>query len=179
MYDNTVSVIDLDSFTEIRKITVAINLHRMILDRHGNIYVGSRSDYKGMKSSTYVIDSQDRISNVLDVSAGNMALRGDLLYVCGVEWNQTTNSSSISYAIINTVSKSIVSRGFISNGTKIEKPYGIAINPQTGEIYVTDARDFINPGMLYCFTPDGKRKWETITGDIPAHIVFTRKKLKD
>jgi DNA-binding beta-propeller fold protein YncE len=179
-YDNTVSVIDLDSFTEIRKITVAINLHRMTLDNYGNIYVGSRSDYKGMKSRTYIIDLQDRVSNVLNVSAGNMALHGDSLYICGVEWNQLTNSAAVSYAIINTVSKSVVSNGFITDGTdsKIEKPYGVAINPQTGEIYITDAKDFINPGTLYCFSPDGKKKWEASTGDVPAHIVFTRKKLK-
>jgi DNA-binding beta-propeller fold protein YncE len=178
-YDNTVSVIDLDSFTEISKITVAINLHRMTIDNYGNIYVGSRSDYKGMKSKTYIIDSQDRVSNVLNVSAGNMALHGDSLYVCGVEWNQLTNSASVSYAIINTVSKSVVSNGFITDGTvnDIEQPYGMAINPQTGEIYIADAKDFINPGMLYCFSPNGKKKWENRTGDIPAHIVFTQKKL--
>jgi hypothetical protein len=30
---------------------------------------------------------------------------------------------------------------------------------------------------IWCFTPDGKRKWDAETGDIPAHIVFTYKKL--
>ena len=38
-YDNTVSVIDLNTFTEIKKITVGINLHRMAIDARGNIYV--------------------------------------------------------------------------------------------------------------------------------------------
>ena len=41
-YDNTVSVIDLNTFTEIKKITVGINLHRMAIDARGNIYVSSR-----------------------------------------------------------------------------------------------------------------------------------------
>ena len=40
-YDRTVSVIDLTTFTEIKKIDVAINLHRLELDRYGNIYVSS------------------------------------------------------------------------------------------------------------------------------------------
>jgi DNA-binding beta-propeller fold protein YncE len=73
-----------------------------------------------------------------------------------------------------------VSRNFITDGTdkKIEVPYGIAVNPETREIFVTDAKDYVNPGRLYCFTPDGKKKWEVTTGDIPAHIVFTRKRLK-
>ena len=38
-YDNTVSVIDLNSFKEIKKITVGINLHRLELDRYGNLWV--------------------------------------------------------------------------------------------------------------------------------------------
>jgi DNA-binding beta-propeller fold protein YncE len=180
LYDNTVSVVDLDSFREIRKITVDVNLHRMMLDSHGNIYVGSRSDYMGMKSGTYIIDSQDRVSNMLDIPAGNMALCGDSLYVCGVEWDQTTNSARASYAIINTVSKSIVSNGFITDNTvtEIETPYGIAINPQTGDIYITDAKNYINPGGIYRFSRDGKKKWDAITGVIPAHIAFTRTKVE-
>ena len=36
-YDRTVSVIDLDTFTEIKKIDVAINLHRMEVDAQGKI----------------------------------------------------------------------------------------------------------------------------------------------
>ncbi len=41
-YDRTVSVIDLATFTEIKKIDVAINLHRMRLDRQGMIWVSDR-----------------------------------------------------------------------------------------------------------------------------------------
>jgi DNA-binding beta-propeller fold protein YncE len=44
-YDNTVSVIDLNSFTEIRKLDVAINLHHIKKDNYGDLYVSSRGDY--------------------------------------------------------------------------------------------------------------------------------------
>jgi DNA-binding beta-propeller fold protein YncE len=60
---------------------------------------------------------------------------------------------------------------------KIEIPYGIAINPETREIFVTDVKDYITPGTLYCFTPDGKKKWEITTGDIPARIVIHAKEI--
>ena len=53
------------------------------------------------------------------------------------------------------------------------------INPETGEFFVTDAKDYVTPGTLYCFSRDGKKKWSVITGDIPAHIAFTDKKLKE
>lgn len=178
-YDNTVSVIDLNTFKETSKIVVAINLHHMKLDNYGNIYVTSRGDYRNTKSNTYIINSADKVTDVLNLAASEMAICGDSIYVHSTEWSYVTNSNTISYAIIDTKKKQVVSKKFITDGTdkKITIPYGIAVNPDTREIYVTDAKDYVSPGRLYCFTPDGKRKWDVETGDIPAHFVFTDKKL--
>jgi YVTN family beta-propeller protein len=178
-YDNTVSVIDLNTFKESKKITVGINLHHLKLDKDNNIYISSRGDYKTTPSNLYILNSADKVTNVLNLPVSNMTVSGDSLYVYSTEWSYISNKNTISYAIVNTKTKSVVSRNFITDGTdkKIAIPYGIAINPETKEIYVTDATDYITPGRLYCFTPDGKRKWDVETGDIPAHIVFTRKKL--
>lgn len=181
-YDNTVSVIDLTTFKEIKKIEVAINLHRMELDRYGNIWVSSRGDYYGTSSKTYVIDSEtDQVTDIMYLLPNsNMTLCGDSLYVYSTEWSWNTNRNTVSYAIVNTKTKKIVSRNFITDGTNkgIKIPYGVAVNPETREIFVTDARDYVTPGTLYCFGPDGKKKWSVTTGDIPAHIVFTHKKLQ-
>jgi YVTN family beta-propeller protein len=180
-YDNTVSVIDLNTFKEIKKITVGINLHRLELDRYGNLWVSSRGDYYGVYSKTYVIDTKtDLVTDVLHLLPNtNMTLSGDSLYVYSTEWSYNTNTNTISYAIVNTKTKKVVSRNFITDGTdkSIEIPYGLAVNPETKDILVTDAKDYVTPGTLHCFSPDGKRKWSVTTGDIPAHIVFTRQKL--
>lgn len=181
-YDNTVSVIDLVKFKEIKKIEVGINLHRLELDNHGNIWVSSRGDYYGTPSKTYVIDTKtDEVTDVLNLLPNsNMTLKGDSLYVYSTEWSYVTNSNSISYAIVDTRTKKVVTRNFIKDGTDkgIKIPYGLAVNGNNGEFFVTDAKDYVTPGTLYCFNPDGTKKWQVITGDIPAHIVFTRKKLK-
>ena len=58
----------------------------------------------------------------------------------------------------------------------IRKPYGIAVNPLTHDIYVTDGRNYVNPGYLYCFDSNGVQKWNVRTGDIPAHIAFYEKR---
>jgi len=182
-YDNTVSVIDLNTFKEIKKITVGINLHRMELDNYGNIYVSSRGDYYNVSSKTYIIDTAtDQVTDVLSLLPNSeMTLSRDSLYVYSTEWSYLTNSNTISYAIFNTRTKRTLTRNFITDGTetKIKIPYGLAVNPDTREIFVTDAKDYVTPGTLYCFSSEGKKKWEVVTGDIPAHIVFTRKKLKD
>lgn len=61
---------------------------------------------------------------------------------------------------------------------KIKVPYGLAVNPNTGDFFVTDAKDYVSPGTLYCFNSMGVCKWSVTTGDILAHIAFTRKRLK-
>lgn len=181
-YDSTVSVIDLNTFKEIKKIPVAINLHRLELDKNGKIWVSSRGDYYGTPSKTFILDpSTDTVTDTLHTVANtNMTVSGDSLFIYSTEWSYITNRNTISYAIVDINTKRVITRNFITDGTekKIKIPYGIAINPRTKEILVTDAKDYVTPGTLYCFTPEGKMKWKVITGDIPAHIVFTNRKLE-
>lgn len=180
-YDKTLSVIDLETFAEIKKIEVGINLHRQELDRYGNIWVSSRGNYRDTPSKTFVIDSKmDKVTDTLDLPNSNMTRCGDSLYVYSTEWNYTTNSNTITYAIVNTRTKTITDHNFIKDGTEksIKIPYGVAVNSLTKEIFITDAKDYVTPGALYCFSPEGRKKWSITTGDIPAHIVFTTKKLK-
>lgn len=182
-YDNTVSVIDLGTFTETKKIEVAINLHRMEKDNAGNIYVSSRGDYYGTPSRTLILNPRtEQISDVLNpLPCSNMTLCGDYLWLYSTEWNYTTHSNIITYAKVDTRTRKVATRSFITDGTdkKITVPYGLAVNPESGEFLVTDAGNYVTPGTLYCFNPDGTKKWEAETGDIPAHIVFTRKRLND
>lgn len=180
-YDRTVSVIDLNTFKETKKIDVAINLHRMKMDKYGDIYVTSRGDYYGVHSNIYIIDTKtDKVREALNIGASELCISGDSLYAYCVEWNWDTQENTISYAIVDTRTEKIVTRNFITDGTEkeIEIPYGIAVNPETKDIIVTDAQNYVTSGYVYCFSPDGKKKWSVKAGNIPAHIVFTTKKLK-
>lgn len=179
-YDRTVSVIDLNSFKVVNTIDVAINLNQVAVDNQGYVWVSSRGDYYNVPSKTYVIDPQtSSVCGEFDVQNSNMAVYGDMLYVIGSGWNYTTGTWSVNYAIINTRTRQVVSDRFITDGTEseIQTPYGLAINPDSGEIYLTDAGNYVSPGSLYCFSPDGKKKWSVRTGDIPAHIAFTTETL--
>ena len=175
-YDRTVSVIDLESFSMVNTIDVAINLHRLEVDRQGYIWVSSRGDYYGRGSKTYVIDPRtDAVCDSLDVPNSEMTLAGDSLYIYGTDWSYVTNNWRISYHIVNTRTREVVTDNFITDGTeqKIRMPYGVAVNRTTREFYLTDAGNYVSPGYLYCFTPEGAMKWRVRTGDIPAHFAFT------
>lgn len=177
-YDRTISVIDLTTFKEIKKIDVGINLHRLLLDNYGNLYASSRGDHKNQGSKTYIIDTNtDKVVEELPLLPNsNMALSGDSLYIYSVDWSHITQKNTISYAIYDTKLKRTVTRNFITDGTekRIKIPYGIAINPEANEFFTTDAKDYVTPGTLYCFDQKtGRQKWSVMTGDIPAHLAFT------
>ena len=178
-YDHTVSVIDLDSFKETGRIDVAINLHRMELDSYGQIWVSSRGDDFDCHSQIYVISSENDqvICDFGDIPCNDMALCGDSLYVISYTYNFMTVTYDICYYIVDVKQNEIISSNFITDGTEqdIQAPYGIAVNPQTHEILITDALDQVTPGTLYCFSPDGQLKWQCHTGDIPSRIVFYKK----
>ena len=181
-YDTRISVIDLNTFKEISTIDVAPNLHRVEADRFGNLYVSSRGDYKNIPSKTFIIDTfSDTVKKEIpSLPNGEMTLSGDSLFVCSAEWNNATATNEISYAIYDVQKEEVVSRNFIQDGTEkqIAVPYGIAVNREQNEFYVTDAGNYVTPGKLYCYSLEGFLKWSVTTGDIPAHFAFTTQKLE-
>lgn len=175
-YDRTVSVVDLGTFEVVNTIDVAINLHRMKLAPDGLIYVSSRGDYYGTKSDVFVIDPEaQRVVDRLGVAASEMCMDGDELYLISVEWSYVSGKNEIRYTLYDTRKREILPRNFITDGTEkdISIPYGLGVNPETKEIFVSDATNYVTPGYLYCFSPEGKLKWKVRTGDIPAHFAFT------
>lgn len=181
-YDNTVSVIEMIDFKQVQQIPVGINLLRLKKDRYGKLWVTSRGDYQTRPSRLYVLQKKRgynrmTVTDTLDIACSNMAFRGDSLFYYSTEWNNFTQSNTITYGIVDVRTKERVSDNFITDGTDkdITIPYGIAIHPETGDIFVTDAKNYVSSGTLYCFDRRGRRKWSVRTGDIPAHIAFLPK----
>lgn len=181
-YDNTVSVIQMVDFKQVQQIPVGINLHRLKKDRYNKLWVTSRGDYQSRPSRMYVLDkrrgyNQMIVTDTLPFGVSNMAIRGDSLYFYSTEWNNYTQSNTITYGIVDVRTKQLVSDNFITDGTEkeITIPYGIAVHPETGDILVTDAKNYVSSGTLYCFDRMGRKKWSVRTGDIPAHITFLKR----
>jgi len=177
-YDKTVSVIDLNSFTETKKIDVAINLHRLKKDNYGDLYVSSRGDYYNVPSSLYLVDATTgAIKKDFHVSVSEMTIVNDKLYYYGNEFNYNTHSYTKTFGIIDVKTEEIISNKIIDQEyvDAIKSPYGIAVNPITEDIYLTDARNYVSTGYVYCFDKYGHFKWKTEGGNIPAHFSFLYK----
>ncbi|MDD2245530.1 MAG: YncE family protein [Proteiniphilum sp.] len=174
-YDRTVSVIDLETFKEEKKIDVGINLHRLRKTPYHELIVSSRGDYYNEPSKLFVIDlDREEVTQTIEMAVSNLDIVGDSAYIYAVEWSHNTQKNTITYGILNIKTKEIVSRNFIKDGTDkdIVIPYGVKVNPVTKDIYVTDAIDYVTPGTLLCYNKFGKLKWKVDTGDIPGHFAF-------
>ena len=189
-YDSTLSVIDLQDFRQIKKIPVCVNPHRVRKDHYNHLWITSRGDHKDVLSQltcfSPIANSLLPITKTPAVS--EMVIVGDSMYFYGVHWNDETMSNQITYGVFNIQSPIANSqypiannqypisniRSFISDETEqnIKIPYGIQVNPYNGDIYITDAKNYVSSGQLHCYSREGKRKWSVRTGDISAHMCF-------
>ena len=177
-YDSTVSVIDLNTFKEIKRIAVAKNLWRVRPDCMGQLWVSSRGDYYDTPAKLYCIDTgTDAIIDSVSIAVSALDILGDTLYACATAWDYVKMADVITYTMLDVRSRKVVSTNFITDQTdkEIGKPYGIKVHPLTRDIYITDAKNYVNPGMLHCYSADGKLKWSVRTGDIPAHFAMVKK----
>lgn len=151
--DNTVSVIDINTFTEIKRITVRYNPGAIYADGT-NVYVVSRGifDYGTMDydSRLHRIDTQtDEVTATYDIPI----LRMDI--VDGKAWFYGYGAGG-TIQILDLATGQVLDSDFITDGTLVECPYSIKVEPTTHKVYVCDALDYVTPGSLMCFSPDGR-----------------------
>jgi YVTN family beta-propeller protein len=153
-YDNTVSVVDLNTFTEIKKITIGLNPYKLGTDNEGDVYAISRGNNGVIKSKLVRINSRtDEVAHTFDdLQAVNFTIHNDTAYL----YNYDFTDNSYSVKIFDCKTEQIISNHFITDGTTMERPFGIYIHPINGNVYITDARNYTTKGDLLCFSRIGK-----------------------
>lgn len=180
-YDNTVSVIRLSSFTQIEKKEVAINLHRIRLDKNGKIWVLSRGDYYTMPPQLFLLETNSN-GTIKSVEAtgllcSNFDICDDKIYMYNAPYQGNSLSTNITYSIADIETATIIEEDFIKDGTEslIKIPYTIKVNPSTKEVFICDAKNYVSSGTITCYSPQGIKRWSIFTGDIPSTITFIYK----
>ena len=74
--------------------------------------------------------------------------------------------------MMDVLTEQIVKEQFITDGTSLTAPYGIAVNPANGDVYLTDAYQDTTTGDVYCFGADGHKKFSFEAGICPSCIDF-------
>ena len=157
-YDSTVSVIDLNSFTEIDQIVVGLNPTRIRVDKQKRLWICCQGNYKDIKPQVVVYDRTNVIKRI-STPCANISIYGETAYIID---NEAKTVKTIS------VENYVLSPFTFHLSPSYENPYGLLATEDA--IYVTDAKNYVSSGVLHCYSYDGKERWTAKTGDIPGHL---------
>lgn len=168
--DSSVSVIDLATFTEIKRIDLRQNPGSIYA--YGNsVYVVSRGIYdeetNNYDSRLHRIDTgSDQVTDTYNIPILKMDLHDGKAWFYGY-------GSGGTIQVLDLESGEIIDSDFITDGTRIERPYDIRVEPTSRKVYVCDAADYVTPGSLFCFAPDGHLLYRIQNiGINPNSIIF-------
>lgn len=184
-YDNTVSVIDPSTMTLVKDIPVGINLYRMRKDHLGQVWVTSRGNRIDIPGALYRLTMDEHtgmlaVRDTIPVAPQELALKGDSLLYFSNDMYVAGSKKSIHYGVVDIRTAKPLEGEFLSPevAAKIKIPYLLSVDPVRGNIYVSDAGNYLSSGTLYCVSPSGSLLWSTLAGDIPARIAFSPFSLK-
>lgn len=162
--DSTVSVIDLNTNTEMYKITVGKNPWKMISDPNGDIYVFVRGDYGAIPSRLKRIDtSVDQVVGTFPFHISDFTIAGNELLIASSESNAVSR--------LDWQNESIVQSSFI-NLDGVTTFYGINYNSIENTIYISDAMGYTNSGYIRKYGSNGQLITSYHVGLNPTKILF-------
>lgn len=171
-YDHTVSVIDIESFKEIKKIDVGLNPYKIHADSQSDVYVVTRGNYEDIGYAFHKIDSEiDEVVHTFEeLSVYNFEIHKDKAYMYNYDFNTGKNWIKV----MDCITEKVIDEEFIKDKSiVINTPYALCINPINDDVYVVDAQFFIFEGDLLCFNKNGEFKFRiNEVGLNPNHIVF-------
>jgi len=174
-YANTLSVIDPITLIEDKQVTVGLNPFTIAPDKYGDIYLIARGNYGDVKSRLQIIDgSTGNVKQTFtDFEALNFSIAGDTAYVYNHDWISGLNS----VLMLDVKTETVISNNFITDGTALQIVYGIAADPVSGLVYISDAMGFTGAGKVYAFDKSGKLKFSFDAGINPAGFAFLNEKV--
>lgn len=172
-YDSTVSLVDLNSELEVRKIKVGLNPYKVEVNAAGNVYVSAYGNFSTVPASISMINGTTNTTSTNlgnNFSFSNIRISGDIAYL----YNNYGGTGTAK--VYNTVSNTFVRNEFITDGTAIQTPYGLNIDEQNGDVYIADAKNFVSAGTVTCFGSNGVKKFSfsVSPGVSPNTILFKR-----
>ena len=170
-YDDKIIVIDTDDDTVCDTISVGIQPSSLALDRNGKIWVLTDGGYEGSPygytaPALYRIDAATRrLEKEFTFALGDSA--ADL---------QTDAEGRMIYFIRNDVWRMSVDADTLPDEPFIPANgalyHGLGIDPATSEIYISDAVDYMQSGIIARYSPTGELLGTFRAGITPNSFAF-------
>lgn len=170
-FDNKILVLDTNTDTIVEEIEVPIQPTSLCIDKYNKIWTVSDGGFEGSPygheaPSLVCIDAETRkIERKFTFKFGDwpseLCMNGtkDTLYFINKDiWRMDTKA------------KEFPKQAFIaSRGTKY---YGLTVNPSNGDVYLADAIDYVQRGVVYRYSYKGEEIDRFKVGIIPGSFCF-------
>ncbi len=166
-YQNRILKIDTETDRVVDELVVGIQPAALVLDKNNKLWTITDGGYEGSPygyepPSLYRIDAETfAIEKVYHFALGDntgelqLNREGDMLYWLNDDvWAMSVDDENLPI------------RPFLQNRGTIY--YGLTISPDNGDVYVADAIDYQQPGMIYRYSSDGVLLDEFYVGIIPG-----------
>ncbi len=180
-YGNKIYKIDIATASVCDSIEVAYQPNSMVIDKNGFLWVlsdgGNMSDTSEneLPALTKIDIEHFSIDTVFYFASRRYSpfrltidKQGEYLYWIKGSW-QTQNDVISGIYKMSIYSHKLPNSPFIASQGKLF--YGLAISPD-GEIFVSDAKDYMQNGTIYRYNVNGKLISSYQAGIIPGHFVF-------
>lgn len=173
-YDNTVSVIDANSLIKIDDIVVDVNVDQVYADNKGKVYVINSALYGDWPeilhpSRLYVINATSlEIEKSFDFSGIAMAFKDNTAYLISDNYE----AGKTLFLEMNLSSYAVTVKEDQLEG--IQSPYGLAVNPDSGDIWIGDALGYSDNGKVFRFINNVKEPESYPVGVSPRKFVFKK-----
>lgn len=174
-YDDEILVIDTETDTVVNSLEVVKQPNSMVMDKYNNLWVLSDGGYEGNPyghvapaltkidaatlkiKNTYRFDRQDQPSE-LQING----TRDTLYFINNDIYRHPVHSEDTPEAFIESPYPDNATGGF----------YGLGVNPSGSGIYVADAMDHVQRGVVYRYQPEGSPVDTFKVGIIPGTFSF-------
>ena len=170
-YDNTVLVIDSEEDRVVAEIEVGIQPTSLVIDRYDKLWVITNGGYEGspygyeapalyrLDAATFAVEQEFRFTKGEHLSCLCIDGEGGTLYfINDAVWRMDVTAAQLP------------ARPFIESRGTIY--YSLAVDPLTSEIYLADAIDYQQPGIVYRYNPDGSVVDSFRVGVTPGAFCF-------
>ena len=143
--DSTVSVVDLNSKTELTKIVVGKNPGSIVTDGQGDVYVISRGNYSTIPSRMKKIDQNNfTVLESYDFDASKIALMNNRLLIL--------NNNKL--MLFNAETDVLINDNFINNPsiTTLSNTY---FRSSSQQLYLFDSKGYTNTGNILKYNVNG------------------------
>lgn len=167
--NNTIQVIDCENDTLVAEIEIAPEPNAMVVDKNNHIWVSCSGAY--VEPAIVCIDPVTRtVIHRFDLSADSypsgMAIDGtgeNVFFMNGGYGTLNVYKMSVDAA-------QLPDTPFITAEGKLF--YNLKVNPENGDVYITDAKDYVSNGDLLRYSADGTLIAIASLGIIPSYMLF-------